>query len=110
MAQLKTSDILGEIAQSQPEAKPVNNPLDQEKRQEAKRVGASKPSPYQSDLREKLRKKTQFSLGFVPTFICEEFDRLADKEGMNKREYLYHLLRNAGADIPPYEQMDGRKL
>ena len=67
MAQLKTSDILGEIAESQPEPKPANDPVDQEKRREAKRAGASKPSPYQSDLREKLR-KNPIQPGFCPNF------------------------------------------
>lgn len=72
--------------------------------------GRGKPSPYIADLRERLRDKTQLNFGGVPRFIREEFERLANENRMGLREYFYHLLRQQGADIPPYEDMDGRKL
>ena len=124
MAQLKSADILGEIANDGPEetikveeptqpkqSEPskTNDDL-QERKAAAERAGAGKPSPYQSDLREKLRQKQQFNLGLCPTFVVKEYERLRKKAKMNKREFLYHLLREAGADIPPYKEMDGRKL
>lgn len=125
MAKLKSSDILGELAseeitaaqhvesvmpagQGASEEKPIAD-LEKRKKQ-AEKHGAGKPSPYQSDLREKLRQKEQFNFGLCPKFVVKEFERLRKSSKMNKREFLYHLLREAGADIPPYKEMDGRKL
>lgn len=76
----------------------------------SKKASEGKPSPFQSDLKAKLRDKAQFSFGHMPRFIVDIFEAQAKKAGMNRREYLYSLLRERGGDIPPYEQMDGRKL
>lgn len=76
----------------------------------SKKASEGKPSPFASDLKAKLRDKTQFSFGHMPRFIVEIFEAQANKAGMNRREYLYSLLRDKGGNIPPYEQMDGRKL
>lgn len=129
--QLKTTDILGELAKEEPapsippstppvtrthlaQTQPVS-PSDLEMniqalKAQAEAAAIGKPSPYQSDLRAKLRDKTQFNFSQIPTFIVKEFEALQKAAGMNKKEYLYHLLRKEGADIPPYEEMDGRKL
>lgn len=121
MSVLKTSDILAKVDErpTEPAPKASNPPkpraqrapkdLDERKRQAAETANA-KPSPYASDLRHKLRQKVQLSFGQIPEFISDELSRLSNEAGMNKREYLYHLLRDAGADIPPYDQLDGRKL
>jgi len=76
----------------------------------SKKASEGKPSVFQSDLKAKLRDKAQFSFGHMPRFIVDIFEAQAKKSGMNRREYLYSLLREKGGDIPPYEQMDGRKL
>lgn len=70
----------------------------------------SKPSPYETDLRVKLRDKSMLNLGNIPTFVKDIFEAQAKENGMNHREYFYYLLREQGGDIPPYDQMDGRKL
>ena len=113
MAQLKSADILGEIAKEERVAEPRPAiPADdiETRKQSAVLDGAGKLSPYRSDLREKLRRKQQFNLGMCPSFVIEEFEKLRQAAKMNKREFLYHLLREAGADIPPYKDMDGRKF
>ncbi len=118
--QLKSADILGEIAEEETTdvvvaASPTESDaaeIDMLKEQaEASAIG--KPSPYQADLRAKLRDKTHLNFAAVPSFVVRAFDELrsnAKAGGMNRREYLYHLLRKEGADIPPYKEMDGRKL
>lgn len=94
------------------DATPKHSPKPKPKRAVKKPVTnvSGKVSPYASDLRAKLRIKKQLSFGQLPSFIVDEMDNRALELGMNKREYLYHLLRNDGIEIPPYEQMDGRKL
>ncbi len=62
------------------------------------------------ELRALIRDKVQFNVGKLPRFIAEIYETQAQAEGMNKREYFYHLLREKGGDIPAYTQMDGRKL
>ena len=129
--QLEPFDILGTLAKEEEGTKQEPNPqADQPKARRNRRTitreprnrdiaalkeaaagaAAGKPSPFKSDLRQKLRQKKQFTFSEIPTFIADEFDRLRNDLGMTKREYLYHLLREQGADIPPYEMMDGRKL
>lgn len=115
--QLKSTDILGELAKSEEQpSKQTASPrpkreLDiQELKATAEAATAGKPSPFQSDLRAKLRQKTQLNFSQIPTFIADAFNQQCKAAGMNKKEYLYHLLRKEGADIPPYEEMDGRKL
>ena len=121
--QLNSIDILSELeaeatAPAQPEApkkpaKPKTEKPDlgiQELKKRAEEAGRGKPSPYQSNLREKLRDQVQLNYGKIPKFIAEGMEARAEEEGMNKREYFYHLLRKDGVDIPPYEEMDGRKL
>lgn len=121
MATLKSTDILANIERDKPRRKPTEGRKPQ--RAEARpsivlpsadkipdSAGLGKPSAYLADLREKLRDKVQMNLGGVPRFIREEFERLASEQGMGLREYFYHLLRQQGADIPPYQEMDGRKL
>lgn len=121
MATLKSTDILADIARDKPRRKPAEGrtPRSAEARPSialppADRIpdkaGLGKPSAYLADLREKLRDKVQLNLGGVPRFIREEFERLATEQGMGLREYFYYLLRQQGADIPPYQDMDGRKL
>lgn len=114
MVTLKSADILAGLD----DEKPTSEPDDGHKGRHRRRKDIpspinderGKPSPYLSDLRERLRDKTQLNFGGVPRFIREEFERLADQNHMGLREYFYHLLRQQGADIPPYEDMDGRKL
>jgi hypothetical protein len=103
-------DILSEI-ESKPEVSPTP-PVSSRSaaREAAKAAGASKPSAYEADLRVKLRDKVQCNIGGIPRFVSEEFERLVATSGMSKKEYFYHLLRGQGADIPPYDTMDGRKL
>lgn len=117
MAQLKAVDILGELEDgdepefeqpTQSEAPPKRSTA--AKKDAAKRAGIGKPSPYEADLRAKLRDKVQVNFSDIPRFVGEEFDRLRTEAGMNKKEFFYHLLRERGADIPPYDRMDGRKL
>ena len=120
--QLKSADILGEITKAETEGAlgvtqtnmPVADDNEAEALKEQAHIAAiGKPSPYKSDLRAKLRHKQQLNFANIPSFIVEMFDELraqARPGGMNRREYLYHLLRKEGADIPPYETMDGRKL
>jgi len=118
--QLKSADILGEIADEETTdavvaAEPVESDVAEidSRKAQAKAAAIGKPSPYQADLRAKLRDKTHLNFAAVPSFVVQAFDELrstAKPGGMNRREYLYHLLRKEGADIPPYKEMDGRKL
>lgn len=120
--QLKTADILGALADEKPEAtkdkkkasksasKSLKHETLSERKAIAKEASAGKPSAYEADLRQKLRDKTQLNFGGIPQFVRDEYERLAEKNGMKMREYLYHLLRQEGADIPPYSEMDGRRL
>jgi hypothetical protein len=116
MVTLKSADILAGLddeksspiepekirrKRRQPKGNDTSRPVDNER---------GKPSPYLASLRERLRDKTQLNFGGVPRFVRQEFERLADQNQMGLREYFYHLLRQQGADIPPYEDMDGRKL
>lgn len=81
----------------------------EERKEVVRELAAGRPSPYQSGLRARLKDRRQFSLGDVPVFVHEEFERLLKDHSMTtKRELFYHLLREAGADIPPYEKMDRR--
>lgn len=103
MAKLKASDILSEARAEK--KKDFGKSLAQ--------LAAERPSPYETELRAKLRDKTQFNFGPVPTFIVDIFYEEMEKSGCStKKEFLYELLRNRGReeDIPPYEKMDGRKL
>ena len=115
--QLKADDILGLIDKEEPKDAAEPKPKATRPKKDiaalksmAEEAAAGKPSAFQSDLRVKLRDQVQFSFGRIPRFIYDQFEDLAVKAGMNKREYLYHLLREQGANIPPYDQMDGRKL
>lgn len=122
--QLKTVDILGTIADNEETAKAnggerkarkprqqrILKPPLEERQATAREAGESKPSHYQANLRAKLRKKVQLNFGGIPQFVRDDFARLAEANGMNMRQYLYHLLRKEGANIPPYDEMDGRKL
>jgi len=107
MAKLNALDLTGieleapKVTEPKPVAKTVAA---------SKKASEGKPSAFQADLKAKLRDKAQFSFGHMPRFIVDIFEAQADKAGMNRREYLYSLLREKGGDIPPYEQMDGRKL
>jgi len=62
------------------------------------------------ELRALIRDKVQFNIGSLPRFVAEIYQAQCQSEGMNKREYFYHLLREQGGVIPPYLKMDGRKL
>lgn len=76
----------------------------------AAEYAAGKPSPYEAELRHKLRLKKRFNFGELPSFIVDFFDVEAERLGMNRRELLYHFIRESGYDVPPYEKLDGRKL
>lgn len=106
MAKLNPIDILG-ATEPKTEPKSIS---DNPKVQAAKRAGARKPSPYETDLRARLRDKVQFNVGTIPRFVNDTYEIQAKAGGMNKREYFYHLLRQAGGDIPAYSEMDARKL
>jgi hypothetical protein len=118
MATLKSADILAGIGEEAPTkggGEPTPHRRSTKKtaavqRHAATTEGRGKPSPYLADLRERLRDKTQLNFGGVPRFVRQEFERMASENRMGLREYFYHLLRQQGADIPPYEDMDGRKL
>ncbi|PHR00120.1 MAG: hypothetical protein COB29_16185 [Sulfitobacter sp.] len=111
MAKLESLNILADIENEkskgdEKKAKPKRGA----RKAIAEEAGASKASPSEADLRVKLRDKVQCSLGSIPKFINHEFERLVAKSGMGKKEYFYHLLRGQGADIPPYDKLDGRRL
>lgn len=117
MATLKASDILADLTDdsekptsAKPRRTPGASPSLEERKVKAAAAAQGKPSPYTSDLRAKLRQKTQLNFGGIPLFIRDEFERLAKANRMGLREYLYHLLREQGASIPPYQELDGRKL
>ena len=69
----------------------------------------SKASQAHAHMRAKLRQKKTFSLGQIPSFVVDEFNLLRKQKGMEQREFFYHLLREAGAEIPDYDRMDGRR-
>ena len=115
MVTLKSADILAGLDDEKPTTEPEKTRRTQRQKKENGAPGPidderGKPSPYLADLRERLRDKTQLNFGGVPRFVRQEFERLADQNEMGLREYFYHLLRQQGADIPPYADMDGRKL
>ncbi len=105
MAKLNALDLTGITPDSSEKANSVDEAV-----KIAQQASSNKPSAFESDLKAKIRDKSQFSFGHMPKFIIQIFDKQAKKAGMNRREYLYHLLREKGGDIPPYSQMDGRKL
>jgi len=77
---------------------------------EAVELANALPSPYHSELRAKLRKRTQMNFPRVPEFVKDQFDRAAKARKMTKIEFFYHCLREGGGlEIPPYDQMDLRK-
>lgn len=53
--------------------------------------------------------RTQFSFTNFPVPIKEAFADEAKKRGMGKKEFLFHCLRAGGVDIPPYDEIDGRR-
>lgn len=121
--QLNPLDLMKELSSDAPDSAPkmphkpkpasVNNPRSvsiEEKKQAAEAFAQGKPSPYLSEHRQKLREREQFSFGRLPRFVIDQFMTMAEDRGMNKTEFLYHLLREQGADIPPYALMDGRRL
>jgi len=108
MSKLDPVDILGAAAKKGQSAGSVV--VREPKAVKAKRAGASKPSPYETDLRAKLRDKVQFNVGKLPRFVSDIYESQAKDAGMNKREFFYHLLRERGGDIPAYKDMDARKL
>lgn len=121
MATLKAADIMADLADDSVEvappkphrmgrAKPQPEESIAERKAKAAAAGQGKPSPYSADLRAKLRQKAQLNFGGIPLFVRDEFERLAKANHMGLREYFYYLLREKGADIPPYKDMDGRKL
>lgn len=115
MATLKSADILAGLDDEKSTIEPEKTRRKRHRQKEDSVLRSAdnergKPSPYLADLRERLRDKTQLNFGGVPRFVRQEFERLADQNQMGLREYFYHLLRQQGADIPPYEDMDGRKL
>lgn len=68
------------------------------------------PSPHRDDLRAKLRDRVQFNFSHMPRYLKEMFQEAAAAKGMKDIEYLYYLMRQDGLDVPPYKQMDLRKL
>lgn len=70
----------------------------------------ARPSQFETSHRQRLRNRKNFSLGQLPVFVIDEFDRLAAEQGLKSRAYFYHILRQMGADIPPDSMMDARKL
>ena len=77
---------------------------------EAMEIADALPSPYHSELRAKLRDRTQMNFPRVPRFVVEQFHAAAKARKMTKVEFLYHCLREGGEiEIPPYDQMDLRK-
>ena len=117
--QLKSADILGELAKEEqappaPAATAPKRPKPDmdiaQLKAQAEAAAAGKPSAFQSDLRARLREKKNFHLGELPAFIVDAFEAEAVKMNKSKRHFLYHLLRTHGVDIPPDDQLDGRKL
>lgn len=122
--QLNPYDILNDLketdvdVQEKPEkqasakrpSKTKPKPDIEEIKRRAEEAATGKMSSYVSELKAKLRDKVQFSFGYVPRFISDIYEDQAKAAGMNKREYLYHLLRERGGDIPPYSDLDGRRL
>lgn len=54
-------------------------------------------------------KRVQLTFSNVPSMIADEFKSRAAKADMGPKEYLYHLLREDGADIPQYSELDARR-
>ncbi|MCZ4283096.1 hypothetical protein O4H49_20090 [Kiloniella laminariae] len=75
-----------------------------------KKQAKSLPSPHREDLRGKLREKTQLNFPRIPVFLKTMFQEAAREAEMKDIEFLYHLMRRHGLDVPPYDQMDLRKL
>ena len=97
-------------ASSASSSRPKSAASRKEKAQTPDELIASKPSAFQAEHRQRLRRKKVLSFGQVPEFVAEGFERLAAEAGMTKRAYLYQLLREKGVDIPSQDLMDGRRL
>ncbi len=54
-------------------------------------------------------KRVQLTFSNVPKLIVDEFKARAAKANMGTKEYLYHLLRQDGASIPQYSELDARR-
>ena len=92
MAKLKSSNLIQEAAKAK--RKDHNKSVEQ--------LAAERPSAFESELRAKLRDKVSFNLGPIPRFIEDIFYEQMEKEGLsNKKEFLYHLLRERGGDLYP---------
>ena len=79
--------------------------------EKAKEAAAGLPSPYVSELSEKLRQRTQLSFGKVPDFVCEMIEEIRNENPENKLSKigaLYHILRKYGKEIPEDKMMDRR--
>ena len=45
------------------------------------------------------------SIQQIPELVMQDCERLAKEKGMTKKQFFYEMLRSAGADIPPYNEI-----
>lgn len=73
-------------------------------------ISQERPSVYATRVAAILQsKRVQLNFSNTPKLIVDEFDRLAKERNMKKIEYFYYLLRQDGADIPKYDDLDARR-
>lgn len=75
-----------------------------------KKLAAGRPSVHRAKM-DGIRsaKRVQFSFSQVPEPIKVMFMEEAARRGMGLKEFLFHCLREQGLDIPPYDDIDGRR-
>jgi hypothetical protein len=57
----------------------------------------------------KYAERVQFSFTNVPKPIKVMFAKEAERRGITQKELLFHCLRAGGIDIPPMQEIDGRR-
>ena len=101
-------DLSGALEPNKP-TKDVNK-TSKPKKMSIEQLAEGLPSPSQAKaLALKNAPRVQFSFTNFPEPIKEAFGNEAEKRGMNKKEFLFYCLRAGGMDIPPYEEIDGRR-
>ncbi|NSY39298.1 hypothetical protein [Leisingera sp. ANG59] len=75
-----------------------------------RQLSAPLPSPSKARAGSlKTAPRVQFAFSNVPKPIKQAFIDAAEAKGMGMKEFLYHCLRAGGVDIPPMEEIDGRR-
>ncbi len=98
MAKLKVNLDVDDVTQPQPE--------DQKLRQ----LSSSLPSPHRAKSGSlKYAQRVQFAFSNVPLPIKEAFVKEAASRGITQKELLYDCLRAGGIEVPPLDEIDGRR-